>query len=169
MRPSPHNMTGRNTEPPLPWALCHGGRGSGHCVPTATEGHPREAAGRQDALNQWPFLLGGFELATCHPTARHVETETPQKVIRLGTFKSSFSPVELASKGEQGTRELPLREEERWEDRKGRGDLGGPPPASPPGVCSQPLSSQAPSLLGESGRIWENLLVLPYKEGRQTS
>lgn len=98
--------------------MCHGGRGSGDCVPTATEGHPREATGRQqgiNALNQWPFLLGGFELATYHPAACHVETETPRKVIRLAIFKSSFSPVVLrtpcsvlTSKGEQKTAELPF-------------------------------------------------------------
>lgn len=45
---------------------------TGGCVHTAAEGRLREAAGRKqgtNTLNQWPFLLGGFELATCHPAA----------------------------------------------------------------------------------------------------
>ena len=62
----------RSPEPPGSlggqWALC--------CY----KGHLREAAGRQlgiSALNQWLFLLDGFELATCHPAARHLEMEDP--------------------------------------------------------------------------------------------
>ena len=67
--------------------------------------------------------------------ARHVETETPRKVIRLGTFKSSFSPVVLGNsysvltnKGEQKTTELPSREER---DGKAEGRGGGLAPRPP--------------------------------------
>lgn len=60
--------------------------------------------------------------------AHHGEMETPRKVIRLGTFQSSFPPVVrrksysvLMSKGEQRTTELPLQEE-RDGKAQGRGD-----------------------------------------------
>jgi len=111
--------------------------------------------------------------------ARHVETETPRKVIRLGTFQSSFSPVVcrnsysvLTSKGEQRTAELSLREE-RDGKAEGRGDALAPCPphleAAPtrsPRVRSQP-GEQPHSVL--PGTVWTNPLLACAirREGKQ--
>lgn len=119
-----------------------------------------------NALNQCPFLLGGFELTTYHLATHHVETEIPQKVIRLGTFKSSFSPVVLRnsysvlmSKGDRKTAELPFGERREMERQKAEKMCWYPThlraaPIRDPGVCSHTGEQPFPIL---TGRVWTSL------------
>lgn len=88
----------RRSRKPLGSLSC--GEGHGHCVHAAAKGHLREAAGRQQGIkapSQWLFLLGGFERATCHPAARHLEMEDSSESHQVSAFKSSFSPVVLGN------------------------------------------------------------------------